>query len=55
MHAAEEELAKLKKNAAGLLQQAEHLQGQIDNAGGSKMQKQKQAVAELQQVSVMRT
>lgn len=44
------ELAKLKKNAAGLLEQAEALQGQIDNAGGAKMKKQKQAVSDLQQV-----
>ena len=48
--AAEAELAKLKKNAAGLMQQAEKLQGQIENAGGAKMKKQKQAVSDLQQV-----
>ena len=47
---AETELAKLKKNAAGLVVQAEKLQGQIDNAGGAKMKKQKQAVSDLQQV-----
>lgn len=47
---AEAELAKLKKNAAGLVEQAEKLQEQIDNAGGSKMKKQKQAVSDLQQV-----
>ena len=52
MGTAESELAKLQKNAAGLLQQAEQLQGKIDNAGGAKMQKQKQAVADLQQVKV---
>lgn len=48
--AAEVELAKLKKSAAGLMEQAEKLQGQIENAGGAKMKKQKQAVADLQQV-----
>ena len=47
---AETELAKLKKNAAGLVEQAEKLQGQIDNAGGAKMKKQKQTVSDLQQV-----
>ena len=47
---AETELMKLKKNAAGLMEQAEKLQGQIDNAGGSRMKKQKQAVLDLQQV-----
>ena len=50
--AGEAELAKLKKSAAGLMQQAEKLQGQIDNAGGPKMKKQKQAVSELQQVGL---
>ena len=47
---AEAELAKLKKNVAGLVEQAEKLQGQIYNAGGPKMKKQKQAVSDLQQV-----
>ena len=50
--AGETELAKLKKSAAGLMQQAEKLQGQIDDAGGPKMKKQKQAVSELQQVGL---
>ncbi len=50
--AAEAELAKLKTNAAGLVEQTEELQGQIDNAGGAKMKKQKQTVCELQQVSM---
>lgn len=49
--AAEAELAKLKKNAAGLVGQAEKLQGQIDNAGGHKMKQQKQEVSALQQVT----
>ena len=53
MQAASAELAKLQQNAAGLLQQAEQLQGRIDNAGGTKMQKQKQAVADLQQVGLL--
>ena len=53
MQAAQAELAKLQQNAVGLLQQAEQLQGQIDNAGGPKMQKQKQAVADLQQVGLL--
>lgn len=47
---AETELAKLKKNAAGLMEQAEKLQEQIENAGGPKMKKQKQATLDLQQV-----
>lgn len=47
---AEAELAKLEKSAAGLVEQTEELQGQIDNAGGAKMKKQKQAVSDLQQV-----
>lgn len=51
MSAAEAELAKLKKNAAGLVGQAEKLQGQIDNAGGVKMKQQKQGVSALQQVN----
>lgn len=50
---AEAELAKLKKNAAGLMEQAEKLQGQINNAGGAKMKKQKQAVSDLQQVHML--
>lgn len=50
IHAAEKELTKLQKNAAGLLGQAEQLQGEINSAGGPKMQQQKQAVADLQQV-----
>lgn len=50
---AETELTKLKKNAAGLVEQAEKLQGQIDGAGGSKMKKQKQAVLDLQQVQLL--
>lgn len=50
---AEAELAKLKKNAAGLVEQAEKLQGQIENAGGAKMKKQKQAVSDLQQVHLL--
>ena len=52
INAGEAELTKLKKSAAGLMQQAEKLQGQIDNAGGPKMKKQKQAVSELQQVGL---
>ncbi len=55
MSAAEAELAKLKKNAAGLVGQAEKLQGQIDNAGGAKMKQQKQEVSALQQVTNRRT
>lgn len=51
---AETELAKLKKNAAGLVEQAGRLQEQIDNAGGAKMKKQKQAVSDLQQVHCWR-
>ncbi len=51
MTSAEAELAKLKKNAAGLVGQAEKLQGQIDNAGGVKMKQQKQEVSALQQVT----
>ena len=51
MSAAEAELTKLKKNAAGLMGQAEELQGQIDNAGGVKMKQQKQEVSALQQVN----
>ena len=51
MQGAEAELAKLKKNAAGLVEQTEKLQGQIENAGGAKMKKQKQTVLELQQVT----
>ena len=47
---AEAELAKLEKSAAGLVEQTEELQGQIDNAGGAKMKKQKQNVSDLQQV-----
>lgn len=53
MQAAQAELAKLQQNAAGLLQQAEQLQGRVDNAGGAKMQQQKQAVADLQQVGLL--
>lgn len=48
--AGEAELAKLKQSAAGLLAQADKLQEQLDNVGGPKMKKQKQAVADLQQV-----
>ena len=44
--------AQLKKSAAGLHEQADTLQGQIDNAGGPKMKKQKQAVSDLQQVTL---
>ncbi len=55
MTAAGAELAKLKKNAAGLVGQAEKLQGQIDNAGGSMMKQQKQDVSALQQVTNGRT
>ena len=51
MQGAEAELAKLKKNAAGLVEQTEKLQGQIENAGGAKMKKQKQTVLDLQQVT----
>jgi len=54
MSAAEAELAKLKKDAAGLVGQAEKLQGQIDNAGGVKMKQQKQEVSALQQVTNIR-
>jgi peptidoglycan hydrolase CwlO-like protein len=54
MSAAEAELAKLKKDAAGLVGQAEKLQGRIDNAGGVKMKQQKQEVSALQQVTNIR-
>lgn len=50
IQAAENELAKLQKNAAGLMKKAEQLQGHIENVGGAKMKKQKQTVSDLQQV-----
>ena len=54
INAGEAELAKLKKSAAGLNEQADKLQAQIDNAGGPKMKKQKQAVSDIQQVILQR-
>ena len=48
--AAEKDLAPLQKRLAPLQAKAEALEAQMDNAGGSPLKKQKEAVAGLQQV-----
>ena len=48
--AAEKDLAPLQKRLAPLQAKAKALEAQMDNAGGSPLKKQKEAVAGLQQV-----
>ena len=48
--AAEKDLAPLQKKLAPLQAKAKVLEAQMDNAGGSPLKKQKEAVAGLQQV-----
>ena len=48
--AAEKDLAPLQKRLAPLQAKVEALEAQMENAGGSPLKKQKEAVAGLQQV-----
>ena len=51
--AAEKDLAPLQKRLAPLQAKAEALEAKMDNAGGSPLKKQKEAVAGLQQVAAL--